>query len=89
MLVALLKPEISGGRVAYQDLAVVLLDLHLHIETGELGHVPRCVGVLGPEHGANAEDALPAAGDFDLLVELRRLRFAAVSARIPRMQRPA
>jgi len=56
---------------AYQDFTVVLVDLHFHIEAGELGHVSRGVGVLGSEHGANAEDALTAASDLDLLIKLR------------------
>jgi hypothetical protein len=50
---------------------VVLLDLHLHIETGELGHVSGSVGVLRPEDGADAEYTLPPAGNLYLLVELR------------------
>lgn len=57
--------------MTYHNLPVILLDFHLHIEAGELGHVPRRVGVLSPEHGPNAEYALPATRNLDLLVELR------------------
>jgi len=57
--------------MAYQDLTVVLLDLHFHIETRELGHVPGGVRVLGAEHGPDAEYPFPAASNLVLLVELR------------------
>lgn len=55
----------------YEDLTVILVNLHFHIKAGELGHVSRGIGVLGSEDGADAEDALAAASDFNLLIELR------------------
>ena len=55
------------------NLMVVLLEGHLHIETGELGKVAGCVGVLGAEDGTNLHDTLETGGDEHLLVELGRL----------------
>jgi hypothetical protein len=55
------------------NLMVVLLELHLQIETSELGQVTGCVGVLGTEDGANLHDLLEARCNQHLLVELRRL----------------
>ena len=35
-----------------------------------LGHVSRSVGVFGSEDGSNAEDALSATSNLELLIEL-------------------
>jgi hypothetical protein len=55
------------------NLVVVLLELHLQIETSELGQVASGIGVLGTEHGADLHDLLEARCDQHLLVELGRL----------------
>jgi uncharacterized protein YqfA (UPF0365 family) len=51
-------------------LKVRVLDLHLQIETGELGHMSRGVGVLSTENRARAEDTLTTSSNLELLVEL-------------------
>ena len=56
-----------------KDLGVGVLDFHLHIKPREFGHVPWCVGVLGPENGTYAEHTLPASRNLELFVELGRL----------------
>lgn len=56
-----------------KNLKVGVLDLHFQIETSELGHVPRGVGVLGTEDRARAENTLTTSSNLELLVELGRL----------------
>mmetsp|Transcript_5902 Transcript_5902/g.24712 ORF Transcript_5902/g.24712 Transcript_5902/m.24712 type:complete len:316 (+) Transcript_5902:337-1284(+) len=58
-----------------EDLVVVLVDGHLHVEPGELAEMAPRVGVFGAEDGADLVDALEvrARGEH-LLVQLRRLR---------------
>lgn len=55
------------------DLIVVLLEGHLHIETNELGHVSVSVGVLGSEDGSNLKHSLKVTRHEHLLVQLGRL----------------
>jgi hypothetical protein len=50
-----------------------MLDFHLKIKPRKLGHMPRCVGVFGPENGTYAEHTLPASCNLELFVELGRL----------------
>lgn len=64
------------------NLVVVFLNLHLQIETSELGHVAWSVGVFGSVNWADTEDALTSTGDLDLLVELRRLCEVGVLAEV-------
>ena len=55
------------------DLVVMLLELHLEIETCELGQVTSRVRVLSAEDRANLHNLLEARSDQHLLVELWRL----------------
>jgi len=57
-----------------QNLMVMLLESHLHIQPDELGHVAMSEGFLGTEDTADLEDALKVTTDNHLLVELRGLR---------------
>lgn len=59
-----------------------MLDLHLKIKPRELSHVPRGVGVFGPENGAYAEHTLPASCNLELLVKLGRLSEEGLLAEI-------
>uniref|UniRef100_A0A7S3CR00 Uncharacterized protein n=1 Tax=Strombidium rassoulzadegani TaxID=1082188 RepID=A0A7S3CR00_9SPIT len=65
-----------------EHLEVVLLDRHLHIEARELAQMPVRVGVLGPEHGSDLEDAVEVGAESHLLVELGALGEAGLLAEV-------
>lgn len=52
------------------NFVVVLVDLHLEIETSEFSHVAGSVGILGTVHWADTVDSLATTGNLNLLVEL-------------------
>jgi len=60
-----------------KHLEVMVLELHLHIETCELTQVAVRVGVFGTEYGTNLENALQVTTESHLLIELRALSEAA------------
>ena len=51
-----------------EDLPVVVLELHLHIETGELTQMTVGVGVFSPENWSNLEYTLKVTTEGHLLV---------------------
>lgn len=68
------------------DLVVVLLEGHLQIETGELGHVSVGVGVLRSEDGGNLEHSLKVAGHEHLLVQLGGLGQEGVALEVVELE---
>lgn len=55
------------------DLVIMLLELHLQIQTRKLRQMACRIRVLGPEHGSNLHDPAEMRRDEHLLVELRGL----------------
>ena len=61
-----------------KDFEVVILELHLHIETCEFAEMAICVGVLCAEYWSDLKDSLEVSTKSHLLVELRTLCKASV-----------
>ena len=57
---------------------VMILELHLHIETSELAQMTVSVRVLGAENGTDLEDSLQIGTKRHLLVKLRTLSKASI-----------
>lgn len=84
-----IKPTLESSEDGQQhalqnvkDLSVRVLNLQLNIKTSELGHVSRGVGVLSSENRTDAEHALPASCNLELLVELGRLGQEGLFAKV-------
>lgn len=73
-----------GERI--KNLKVMLLDVHLHIETGELAEMTVGVGIFGSEDGTNFKDSFEVTTEGHLLVKLWALGHASVLSEVLKVE---